>query len=171
MAILWPCPGCGTQLRLREEQVGAILTCPKCARHVSTAGPVEEVTAAARPPLPAEPAWNDPSLERQRSPNRGSDDSDEDDRFRLPRSRYVPCPRCGGTYAERVIWTAWGSFYGPALLCHVRCVSCGATYNGRSGRSNTIAAFFFVMVPLVLIMVICAVLGWWVWYNLRPGPR
>ena len=179
MAIMWPCPSCGTQLRLREDQVGATLTCPKCAHHVSTTGPAAEVTGRA-PPLPAEPPpWEEEPLEARpapaeaRRPRRGSDRReryDDDDEFRLPRSRYKPCPRCGGVHADRVVWTAWGSFYGPALLCHVRCGTCGATFNGRTGRSNAIAAFIFVLVPLLLILLIFAVLGWWVWINLRPTP-
>jgi hypothetical protein len=46
----------------------------------------------------------------------------------------------------------WGSFYGPALVSHVRCRECGYAYNGRTGGSNTLAAVLFVSIPLVLIV-------------------
>src|SRR5262249_7864743 len=92
-------------------------------------------------------------------------------------SPFKPCPRCGGRTAERVVWTAWGSFYGPALLNHVRCLGCGYKYNGRSGRSNFVAAAIFVTVPLVLIAAIIGTLAWWLWYSTghrveapRPAP-
>jgi len=56
--------------------------------------------------------------------------------------------------AERVTWTPWGSFYGPALFTHVRCRECGYGYNGRTGRSNLVPAIFMVAIPLVLIIAI-----------------
>ena len=80
-------------------------------------------------------------------------------------SPFKACPRCGGRTAERVVWTAWGSFYGPALLHHVRCLGCGYKYNGRNGRSNFVPAAIFVAVPLLLIVAILGTLAWWLWYN------
>jgi hypothetical protein len=80
------------------------------------------------------------------------DDEDED----RPRSYFVPCPRCGAGSAQRVIFTFWGSFYGPAMFHHVRCPNCGYAYNGRTGRSNLLPAIAFVTIPAVGIL---AVLG------------
>jgi hypothetical protein len=68
-----------------------------------------------------------------------------------------------------VTWTFWGSFYGPALLTHVRCRECGGTYNGRTGGSNLIPAILFVTVALVLICVMLSIIGWIVWS--RVGGR
>src|SRR5260370_159857 len=71
---------------------------------------------------------------------------DLEDYDRRPRRRkidYKPCPRCGAGGATRVTWTPWGSFYGPALLTHVRCPGCGYAYNGRTGRSNVVGVIFF----------------------------
>jgi hypothetical protein len=74
-------------------------------------------------------------------------DDDEDDRGK--RGDFKPCPRCRARGAKRVLWTAWGSFYGPAMFTHVRCPECGYCYNGRTGRSNLLAAIIFVSVPLI----------------------
>jgi predicted RNA-binding Zn-ribbon protein involved in translation (DUF1610 family) len=73
-------------------------------------------------------------------------------RDRGGKKSYKPCPQCGATGAKRVLWTAWGSFYGPAMFTHVRCPECGYKYNGRSGRSNLIPAIIFVTVPLLGIL-------------------
>jgi len=69
-------------------------------------------------------------------------------------TEYVPCPRCGTRGAERVVFTFWGSFYGPALLTHVQCPKCHYKYNGKTGRSNVIPAIIFVLVPLLLILAV-----------------
>jgi hypothetical protein len=67
---------------------------------------------------------------------------------------FKPCPRCGAEGAKRVLFTPWGSFYGPALFNHVRCPECRCAYNGRSGGSNLIPAILFVAVPLILMAAI-----------------
>jgi predicted RNA-binding Zn-ribbon protein involved in translation (DUF1610 family) len=84
-------------------------------------------------------------------------DEDEEQEPREQRRRrrdFKPCPRCGARHAERVTWTPWGSFYGPALFTHVRCRECGYGYNGRTGRSNLLPAIFMVAIPLILIIAI-----------------
>jgi len=83
------------------------------------------------------------------------DEEGEESRdFRRRGPPFKPCPRCGATGAERVTWTSWGSFYGPALFTHVRCRECGHGYNGRTGRSNLVPAIFMVAIPLLLIVAI-----------------
>src|SRR5205823_13616363 len=67
---------------------------------------------------------------------------------------YVACTRCGACGAERVVFTFWGSFYGPALFTHVQCPKCYYKYNGKTGRSNLIPAIIFVLVPLLLILAV-----------------
>lgn len=79
-------------------------------------------------------------------------DEEEDDRGK--KSNYKPCPNCGARKARKVLWTVWGSFYGPALFTHVRCPECSTCYNGRTGRSNALAATIFVSVPLLGISAI-----------------
>jgi endogenous inhibitor of DNA gyrase (YacG/DUF329 family) len=78
---------------------------------------------------------------------------------------WVPCPQCGASGAERVIWTLWGSFYGPALFSHVRCPECQATYNGRTGGSNLIPAIIFVTLPMLLI---AGIIIWTVFWIIIP---
>jgi len=93
----------------------------------------------------------DRSRRRSRRP-RDEEEEEEDDRGRGGKKAFKPCPRCGSGGAKRVLWTAWGSFYGPAMFNHVRCPECGYKYNGRSGRSNMIPAIIFVAVPLIGIL-------------------
>jgi predicted Zn finger-like uncharacterized protein len=87
-------------------------------------------------------------------------DEDEDEEEPRPRKRrsFKPCPKCGASEAQRVTWTPWGSFYGPALFTHVRCRECGYGYNGRTGRSNLIPAIFMVAIPAILIVGIVVAL-------------
>jgi hypothetical protein len=176
MAITVVCPGCGSQLRVRDEYLGRAMKCPKCAGRVET-GPVDAVPTddeqaavapgKARPkppPVPQDIEEVRPAPARRRREHEGDDERRPPGRY----GGYAPCPRCGGTHAERVTWTIWGSFYGPAMLNHVQCAGCGYRYNGRSGRSNALAAAVFVMVPLALILGIFALLAWWLWFNARP---
>jgi predicted RNA-binding Zn-ribbon protein involved in translation (DUF1610 family) len=153
MANMVACASCGAQLRVREEYLGLAMQCPKCGQQVQ---PTSDRPRALPPPIPTVlPA-------RQPVP------ADYDDRKAARAySSFAPCPRCGSANAERVVWTIWGSFYGPALLHHVQCLNCGNKYNGRSGRSNLIPAAIFLLVPLVLILAIIGGLLAWLWYALR----
>lgn len=92
--------------------------------------------------------------DRQRRRKRYLEEEEEYDRRNPKRGTYKRCPSCGASGAKRVLWTAWGSFYGPAMFTHVRCPECGYCYNGRTGRSNTLAATIFVSVPLIGILAI-----------------
>jgi predicted RNA-binding Zn-ribbon protein involved in translation (DUF1610 family) len=166
------CSACNAQLRVPEGLVGKAVKCPKCGQVVSIPAPAEEELLTV---LPVEEAADERQERESRqstrpSRSRGQDDDDNDDgeeeevrrpRRRRRRGRYAPCPQCGGTDASRIVWTFWGSFYGPALLTHVRCGSCGAAYNGNTGRSNLIAAIFFVLVPLTLIFLVLGLIAWW----------
>ena len=73
-------------------------------------------------------------------------------RSRRNRVSAVSALRGGGR--QRVLFTPWGSFYGPALFHHVRCPECRYAYNGRSGGSNLIPAILFVVIPAVLMAAI-----------------
>jgi predicted RNA-binding Zn-ribbon protein involved in translation (DUF1610 family) len=168
-------------LRVREEYVGKKLKCPRCAAVITVPAPPHESSEAVRPATRAAPpvltpveddaeaAAEAPSSSR-RCPQCGEkvaatarrcrhcrtwldeEDEEQDERPRRRRGSFKPCPRCGATRAERVTWTPWGSFYGPALFTHVRCRECGYGYNGRTGRSNLIPAILMVAIPLILIL-------------------
>ena len=68
--------------------------------------------------------------------------------------QYAPCPKCGSTEASKVGYTWWGGALGPAIFHHVKCARCGATYNGKTGKSNVTA----IIVYTVVILVVCFVL-------------
>jgi len=57
------------------------------------------------------------------------------------KTKFAPCPKCGKTAASRIYFTLWGSFIGPAILCHVECGKCQTQYNGNTGRSNNMVIF------------------------------
>ncbi|MBI3725792.1 hypothetical protein HY251_17835 [bacterium] len=64
------------------------------------------------------------------------------------------CPQCGLKHAVRVTFTWWGGVLGPKLFTHVKCDSCGTQYNGKTGKSNTVAIGIYTAVALVLALVI-----------------
>jgi len=149
------CTGCHATLQLRPEYAGKKIRCPKCQQVLTVPAETEEEapveleaieddaftnTRPARETVPPAPI--------KRSHRR--DEEDEDDRDDGP--HYVSCPRCGTRGASRVLWTPWGSFYGPALFTHVRCPHCFHAYNGQTGRSNLVPAILFITIPLVLLL-------------------
>jgi predicted Zn finger-like uncharacterized protein len=162
--------------KLKCPRCAAVITVPASRRESSEA--VRPVARAAPPVLtpvqdesePADEVRPASSPSSRRCPHCGEkvaadarrcrhcrtwlqeEDEEEDHRPRRRRVSFKPCPRCGATKAERVTWTPWGSFYGPALFTHVRCRECGYGYNGRTGRSNLIPAILMVAIPLILIL-------------------
>ena len=182
MATTMNCPGCQTPLRLRADLAGKKIKCPRCATVVTVPSEetvvVEAVAAgdeitAEPPPRKAKkgattrpcPECGEPvalTASKCRHCKAPLDDEEDDEDYQEKPSKYKPCPRCGERGAKRVTWTPWGSFYGPALFTHVRCPGCGYAYNGKSGRSNLIAAIIFVSIPLLIILGIFGALGWYI---------
>jgi DNA-directed RNA polymerase subunit M/transcription elongation factor TFIIS len=169
MAITISCPGCEAQLRVRADFVGKSIKCPQCSKVVRVEEPLEEAPLDDDAPV-VKPARSKRLGDEEEKPRRRQLVEDEEDdgeeerggRPRKKKGKYVPCPSCGGRDATRVMWTFWGSFYGPAMFTHVRCPDCGATFNGRSGRSNLIPAVIFVTLPLLFIGLILVSLAWFV---------
>lgn len=180
MSSTMNCPGCQKPLRLRDDMAGKTIKCPRCGKVIPIPADesviLEEVSAADAitvepPPTGARetaittrpcPECGKPvavSARRCRLCKTSLIDDEDDE---TPRTPYKPCPRCGEDGAKRVLWTAWGSFYGPALFTHVRCPGCGYAYNGKSGRSNLVPALILVAVPLLLILTILGVLFWYI---------
>jgi predicted Zn finger-like uncharacterized protein len=184
MATTLSCPGCQTPLRLREDLAGKKIKCPRCGQVITV--PAEEIVmleAVDDEKITSEPptlktsskktatrpcpecgeaiAWTARTCRYCHARLDEEDDEEEEDRV-VKRSKYKPCPRCGEVGAKRVVWTPWGSFYGPALLSHVRCPECGYAYNGKSGRSNLIPAIIFVSIPLLGILAILVGLVWYI---------
>jgi predicted Zn finger-like uncharacterized protein len=133
------CPGCKTTLRVRPELAGKKVKCPKCGQLV---------------PVPTE----EEELVEVTAVEEDEREEEEEERPERKPSKYKPCPRCGAGGARKVKWTAWGSFYGPAMFTHVRCPECDYAYNGRTGGSNLIPAIVFVAVPLMGILALIGVI-------------
>ena len=186
MTISLTCIACAAELRVRDEHAGKAVRCPKCSEvitvpneelHVATLvepsdTAITAITArragTARPESTREPqprcrrcGERNPSEKEQcRRCGLWLDSGRSHGRHGRP-TDYEPCPRCRCDDPERVTWTIWGSFYGPAMFHHVRCRDCGYTYNGHTGKSNVLVATIFVLVPVVLIAAIIGGLGYY----------
>lgn len=86
---------------------------------------------------------------------------------REPTEPFAPCPRCGASEAIRIKFTWWGGLLGPRLLAHVRCLACGAKFNGRSGQSNTAAIVVYNLVALGIAVALLLLLFGFVFSTLR----
>jgi predicted amidophosphoribosyltransferase len=162
------CPGCKKEFRFTDRGDLETVKCPHCGDEVpKDLGTV--VTDEAERPTKVKSRSATPE-ETQLCPNCGRsiplkarkckfcrawlDDAEPTEEEEEVCSDYVPCPRCGARRAERVVFTFWGSFYGPALFTHVQCPKCYYKYNGKTGKSNLIPAIIFVLVPLLLILAV-----------------
>lgn len=172
------CPGCDSSLRLRDDLAGKKIKCPRCEEIITVPMPEEEaaevepvaeeaITEAPRKKQKAavtsrrpEPEEDEDEAPRRKKKRRDDDDEGDDDRGGKRKKRWQPCPQCGCPDAKRVVWTAWGSFYGPAMFSHVRCLDCDYKYNGRTGGSNLIPAIIFVTIPLMFILGLVGFVGY-----------
>jgi predicted RNA-binding Zn-ribbon protein involved in translation (DUF1610 family) len=163
------CTGCQAGLRMRPEFAGKKLRCPRCGNQMSVPRIQADRPAVVPddpPPLPndTELTTTDPRPDAQ--PMESDLEAPRKKRRRIVQEEaeeepvWQPCPSCGAEDPEKVHWTFWGSFYGPALFNHVKCLECGQTYNGVSGRSNFIPALIFVTIPVLLIMGLIGVITW-----------
>jgi predicted Zn finger-like uncharacterized protein len=176
MSITLKCHGCRTTLRVRDELAGRKVKCPRCQtilpvpegdvdvevdeeEPVAVASKQQAIRTSRTSRQPARGVQREGGTARKDGirTERGRDEPREVPRRRKgdkgdKDSKYKPCPQCGAEGPKRVKWTAWGSFYGPALFSHVRCLECGYCYNGKTGRSNILAAAVFVTVPLLGIL-------------------
>lgn len=144
--------------------------------------PVKATSRRAAPQeIPTIQAVDDEDDRPRRRSRRAVDDDDDydEDEESRPRRRkrrreftassgtprgtvYAICYNCGADAASKVRWTMWGSFFGPAILSHVKCDQCGTTYNGKSGKSNTTAVIIYVVVTALIagtVGTIAAVIG------------
>ena len=65
-------------------------------------------------------------------------------------NQYAPCPKCRQSLARKVSFTWWGGLLGPRLLSHVKCGSCGAGYNGKTGKDNTTNIVIYTIVAIFI---------------------
>jgi uncharacterized paraquat-inducible protein A len=149
MAETLVCPNCDSPIRVPASHAGAKIACPQCEKLVAVPG---AQTAGPEDIMEGTPVVGEEN--RLLAPVEPDEDAAPS-----KRKSFKPCPRCGTEGAKRVLFTPWGSFYGPALFNHVRCPECRYAYNGRSGGSNLIPAILFVTVPLVLMAAIICYLA------------
>jgi DNA-directed RNA polymerase subunit RPC12/RpoP len=195
MPLLIRCSSCNKPLKVRDELAGKKVKCPNCGVPVlvkaeepmlleevidepapASAKPAKAAPAAiqaAKPEPPElEPAELEPVEEEENvtaAPSRPKRRPEAAEAKTKP-SSWVPCPKCGAAEPKRVKFTFWGSFYGPKMFNHVRCLECGATYNGKTGGSNTLPAIGCILVPLFGIILILSGLGGFVYYRLVYQP-
>ena len=74
--------------------------------------------------------------------------------YATPQVNGVPCPRCEQPAGQRVKFTWWGGAIGPKLFDHHKCLACGYTFNGRTGRPNTTAITIYTIVSLVITIAV-----------------
>jgi hypothetical protein len=67
-----------------------------------------------------------------------------------PAGGRIGCYSCGCPDHTKIYWTFWGGMVGPLMLSHVRCKSCGTTYNSKTGKSNNTAITIYLVVSLVI---------------------
>jgi len=178
MTISLRCTGCQSTLKLRDELAGKRVKCPRCQTVLLVPQPEEELVEVAvekrhvkkAPPEPRKPTGRtgrvqreEPVATRKNKVQLGANEAAPvapSKKKAGKASKYKPCPNCGTDGATRVKWTSWGSFYGPRLFTHVQCPECAYCYNGKTGRSNALAAAMFVLVPLLGILAILGGLGY-----------
>jgi predicted nucleic-acid-binding Zn-ribbon protein len=68
--------------------------------------------------------------------------------------RYQPCPKCASEKAVAVDFTWWGGIVGPKMFTHVKCIQCGTTFNGKTGKSNQTAIAIYVTVSTIFGIVV-----------------
>ncbi len=190
MSQMLTCPGCQATLRVRDDMAGKKIKCPRCAelvpvpagKAVTAKGrPAADEGFTEVKPLPASKVKSAPGSKgavptTRPCPSCGKsvslaartcrhcdaplDEEDEKEAPRKKRSKFKACPRCGARGARRVMWTPWGSFYGPKLFTHVRCPDCGYAYNGSTGGSNLVPIILFLAVPTVGIVAVLMVIAY-----------
>ncbi len=67
----------------------------------------------------------------------------------LAMTEFAPCPMCSSSNATKLSWTWWGGKFGPYLFTHVKCEDCGATYNGKTGKSNKVPIIIYQVVTWI----------------------
>ena len=69
-------------------------------------------------------------------------------------TQFASCPKCQNSNAQQLSFTWWGGVIGPKILTHVKCQSCGAKYNGKSGKDNTTNIIIYSVVVGIIAFVV-----------------
>lgn len=166
MTIRFQCSSCNFGLSAPDDKAGVSVKCPKCKGPVEIPWPVEAVEEVmdvlpAEPiqeVLPAHPMPPPPVLAGAQFAFDDRSGPFSDDPGQFARGQYATCPYCGNPgHADRVSFTWWGGFLGPAILNHVQCRRCRQAYNGRSGQPNTTGIIIYCSIGgFIGLAVACA---------------
>ncbi|PID39668.1 MAG: hypothetical protein CSA24_00780 [Deltaproteobacteria bacterium] len=67
------------------------------------------------------------------------------------------CPKCRINDFTELKFTWWGGAVGPRLLNHVKCNGCGATFNKKTGKPNTVGIVIYsVVITGILVGILIA---------------
>ncbi len=72
-------------------------------------------------------------------------------------TQHAPCPKCAAQAANEIGFTWWGGVVGPKMFHHVKCLKCGMTYNGKTGKSNQQAITIYVAVTSIIAIVLVSI--------------
>ena len=74
-------------------------------------------------------------------------------------SQFAQCPKCSSKIAQEVRFTWWGGALGPKLFNHVKCQTCGKTYNGDTGKDNNMYIAIYFIVSAIALAVMFSAFG------------
>jgi Zn ribbon nucleic-acid-binding protein len=86
--------------------------------------------------------------------------------------QYASCPQCHAANAEKMSFTWWGGNIGPKILTHVKCLSCGGKYNGKTGKDNSTGiVIYMIVVGLICFGLMFAVFALAAFVSVSNHPR
>jgi predicted nucleic-acid-binding Zn-ribbon protein len=68
--------------------------------------------------------------------------------------QFAQCPKCRNANAQQLSFTWWGGVIGPKLFTHVKCQTCGAKYNGKTGKNNTTNIIIYFAIVGIIVFVL-----------------
>jgi hypothetical protein len=159
VTIRFQCSSCQFALSAPDEKGGAAVKCPKCKAPVVI--PLAAALDDAIEVLPADPVARPiaPPVAPLAGSAAGLPGGDDVARL-VARGSYANCPFCGCPgWADKVVYTWWGGFVGPAIFSLVKCRGCRASYNGKTGQPTTNAMVIYIVVSLVVVFLLLGCLG------------
>lgn len=67
-------------------------------------------------------------------------------------SGYVPCPACGSNDGKKLMYTSQGGILWTPFLNFIKCRSCGARFNGKTGQLDPQVPKVMRVVSVLIIM-------------------
>ena len=77
-----------------------------------------------------------------------------------PDSKYAACNKCQSVNAQLMKYTLWGGMIGPKMFTHVKCQTCGAKYNGKTGKSNLVSIILYQVISIPIVVIVVLLVLW-----------